>query len=203
MNEAAAQDAVGSASRHHVKRGARTLTQPQELDNTSSNPKWIHVGLTTDSSQQIDRLVRHCLRAKNDKDDALFCQKLSELKAAIRNAAFFTFTQTEHITAYLAAPNGLATVAGGPLGDVFPLYIRGDAQMLQDRWGRGIFEASLLRGVRTIKAKDPITDKKRQSNSTAITGYLYKRAANVLGANGLVNGQWWFNRTVGGFSDCT
>jgi hypothetical protein len=51
----------------------------------------------------------------------------------------------------------------------------------------------VVRGIDTTKGVLEKSGKKR-TNYKLTPGYPHKRSANVFGANGLVNGQWWPSR---------
>jgi hypothetical protein len=61
------------------------------------------------------------------------------------------------------------------------------------QWMRGDFDPNLLRGIDTTRGILQKSGKKRTAYKLT-PGYQHKIPANVFGANGLFNGQWWPSR---------
>ncbi|KAG9231896.1 PUA-like domain-containing protein [Amylocarpus encephaloides] len=88
---------------------------------------------------------------------------------------------------------GLPLIFSGHDSSIFPYDIRADAEMLWRRWVVKDLSPDLLRGINTVKGVLASSNIKRTNHSSQ-KNYEYKRPANVFGANGLVNGQWWPSR---------
>ncbi|KAI5293741.1 hypothetical protein KEM52_005274 [Ascosphaera acerosa] len=67
-----------------------------------------------------------------------------------------------------------------------PDWVRDDVTAILKRWRIGDFDPYLLRGVEVRRG----VEHGRLSRGE-IERYRFKRPANKVGANGLVNGQWW------------
>ncbi|KAI9805859.1 MAG: hypothetical protein M1825_000473 [Sarcosagium campestre] len=85
--------------------------------------------------------------------------------------------------------SGLPRIFDDPDNINYPWDIKLDAEALFIRWMQGDLDTHLLRGIET-------SNKKRANGKTAMghslqKDYAARRSCNVVGDNGLVNGQWW------------
>lgn len=175
-------------------------TQQQVLINTSEHPEWYDkVGnekFSRGHLQEISHtrtIIKNCLDAYNRGDETTLKNRLSELAQKIHDMEFYPFLSAILIkNSKILESGGLFYIFDGENAQVFPHYLRADAEALYTRWLQLDFEPSLLRGVRTVKGTLE-SGKTRLANSLD-KDYKFKKPANVAGDNGLVNGQWFPNR---------
>ncbi|KAI9829988.1 MAG: hypothetical protein M1826_005161 [Phylliscum demangeonii] len=84
---------------------------------------------------------------------------------------------------------GLPQIFDGAGGVQYPWDVREDAERLYAKWMQGILDPHLLRGIESHR-------KQRTAGKSAMSHRLQKEYAgrvscNVVGTNGLQNGQWW------------
>ncbi len=86
---------------------------------------------------------------------------------------------------------GLPAIFDNEEGIDFPYDIKDDARALYSRWIVGKFDPHLLRGIDTEKGT--LANGKRRTGHKMDQSYE-RKSANVIGDNGIVNGQWWPTR---------
>jgi hypothetical protein len=135
--------------------------------------------------------VRDCIEAqKIGKDTSV---PFSRLRTRIHEMEFYRFLDRALIKkSKILEPHGLRQIIDGPDNRIFPYDIRADAEVLWRRWMSGDLDYLLLRGIITKKktassGQSRISDKLDKS-------YEWRKSANEVGSNGLINGQWWPTR---------
>jgi hypothetical protein len=175
-------------------------TQRQVLINTSEHPEWYaKVGnekFSRGDLQEISHtrtIIKHCIESHSRGDEATLKIRVSELSQKIHEMEFYPFLSAVLIkNSKILESGGLFNIFGGDDSNAFPYYLRADTEALYTRWLKADFEPSLLRGIRSVKGTLE-SGKTRLANSLD-KDYKFKKAANVVGDNGLVNGQWFANR---------
>ena len=115
---------------------------------------------------------------------------LGQIRVTLHRMEFFDFVSHVLIkkSKVLDDEVGLPQIFNGK-GAPYPWDIKADAQALYLRWLRGVIDPHLLRGIESSR-------KQRATGTSGIThkleqGYLARVLCNVIGDNGLQNGQWW------------
>ncbi|KAI9837064.1 MAG: hypothetical protein M1819_000713 [Sarea resinae] len=149
------------------------------------------------SVQGLNTLVKNCQKEKQNGGD---CNRLfSETRTKIHKMEFFDFISPIIVkkSKVLDENQGFELILSDDVVD-FPWDIKADALALYSKWLSGVFDPHLLRGIVT-ETKYGSKDKQGLGSATATkrTGhkldknYEARVSCNVVGANGLVNGQWW------------
>ncbi|SZF01916.1 unnamed protein product [Blumeria hordei] len=136
----------------------------------------------------IKDIISNCIESYYQGHNPSF----SELRTQIHNMELWT---PEWIKGVLLRKTGilenkgLVRIIEGPDADIFPWDIRDDAKALWMRWIVGDTDGSLLRGIVNVKRK--FDNNHPGTSRTVDNTYTWKRAWEVIGNNGLTNGQWW------------
>ena len=69
--------------------------------------------------------------------------------------------------------------------DTFPFDIKADAIEIYQKWCGKDFDVDIFRGISRVSRP------KGDHGADRLDKNYPKRRANIFGANGLVNGQWW------------
>lgn len=116
-----------------------------------------------------------------------------ELRREIHGMEFYPFLSAVIIKkSKILQPEGLPRIFDNDEEVTFPWDIQADARALYQRWVVGDIDPHLLRGIDTTKGK--LKSGMKRTSHTLIENYEFKRSANCVGENGLVNGQWWPSR---------
>ena len=111
----------------------------------------------------------------------------NSLRKALHEAEFTNNLCGQLVTdSKLLEPRGLPAIYGS---DTFPVDIVDDATVLHHRWLKGQYDPHLLHGIEL--KNHALADGKVYKSRSLEKGYQFKASANNLGANGLINGQWW------------
>jgi ribosomal protein S20 len=172
--------------------------------NTSLRPDWYndinrkakHNRGDVQLLAHIKTIIKNSIDAYNRGDQASLKNHLPELAKKLHEMEFYPFlTQNPGLlvmNSKVLDSGGLFEIADHSNAHIFPSYLRADAEALYTRWLIGDFDPSLFRGIKTVKLTME-GGKTRVSNSLDQT-YKFKRLADVVGDNGLVNGQWFPSR---------
>ncbi|KAI0999331.1 hypothetical protein K3495_g8866 [Podosphaera aphanis] len=116
----------------------------------------------------------------------------SELRTQIHNMEMWTPDWVKGVLLKktgILEEKGLGKILEGPDADIFPWDIRDDAKALWLRWIVGDIDGSLLRGI--VQVKKTFENNIPGTSRTLDNRYTWKRSWEVIGHNGLINGQWW------------
>ncbi len=172
--------------------------------NTSQRPDWYNVVKDSEKHNRSDlqslvhtkTIMKNCIDAYTRGDQANLEKHLTDLAKKIHEMEFYPcLSETPAVLvkkSKLLHSGGLFDIVKGPDAHVFPWYLRADVEALYTRWMIGDFDPSLFRGIRSVKGV--IEGGKKRLNHSLEKTWQHKKAANVIGDNGLVNGQWFASR---------
>jgi hypothetical protein len=137
------------------------------------------------------RIIDLCLEAVSRKNDAEINTRFDELRTKLHEMEFYEFPKLDVLIkkSKVLEDGGLKRIFEGPGALQFPWDIKADAETLYSRWMNGDRDPSLLRGLATTKSTTE-EGKKRYSHKLD-SHYTQRRPADVVGPNGLSNGQWY------------
>lgn len=173
----------------------------QEVVDTGRKPSewYLNARTTTDKFSRSDLetmkyikvLIKKCIDASSDGGDVNRC--MAELRFRLHDMEFYEFLSAGLIKkSKVLESEGLQKIFDGPEKSIFPWDIRADAEALWYRWMGGDLDPHLLRGIE-VKKSTLASGESRSSRKLDPT-YTERRSANAVGANGLMNGQWWPSR---------
>jgi hypothetical protein len=138
--------------------------------------------------QHFRDLVRKCVDAVRNGEDPT--EKHDNLRRRLHEMEFYSFLNGALIKkSKVLESDGLEAIYDD-LHDIdFPWDLKADALALSIRWLKGDIDPHLLRGVDTSKTQF-VSGAKRTSYKLD-KNHPARRPANVVGNNGLLNGQWW------------
>ncbi|TAQ86390.1 hypothetical protein B7494_g5292 [Chlorociboria aeruginascens] len=177
-----------------------TVYKSVEIVDTQYKPsEWY---LCTDTNQKFSRgdlqtvahvktIIKICIERTNTTGGPE--KYFSELRTRIHEMEFYEFLNAIIVKkSKVLEEEGLLQIFDGQHKSLFPWDIVADSEALWHRWMGGELNPSLLRGITTTKGTLD-NDKKRISHKLD-KEYTKRKSANVVGANGLINGQWWPSR---------
>jgi hypothetical protein len=161
------------------------MTYSDWYSNTNMNEKYARGDLQTVAHVNI--IIKNCIEAFNTDGDTGRWQ--AELRKKLHEMEFYEFLSGVVVRkSRVLEPEGLCQIIDGPERDHFDFDIRADAEVLYRRWMLGDLDSSLLRGVTTTKG---VLQNGTKRTSHKLEKDWARKSANVIGANGIVNGQWW------------
>ncbi|KAI9682291.1 MAG: hypothetical protein M1817_000345 [Caeruleum heppii] len=116
---------------------------------------------------------------------------LNKVRQRLHQMEFFDFLSPVVIkkSRILAESFGLPRIFKDSQSLLYPWDIQADARALYNRLMQGILDPHLLRGIDSTRRKRG--DGKSTVAHTLQKDCLFRIPCNVVGENGLVNGQWW------------
>lgn len=179
------------------KKNKEVNVERKPIDIKQKVPDWYgDVERTTSgrSDQQsiadVKRLIANCIEAQNigglKKGKAIL-----DLRDYLHKMALFEFVKLAYLKqSKVLEDKGLRAVFDGPDKGVFPRDIQADAKALWLRWWVEDVDGSMFRGTTPMKNTAKETGTSRISHRLE-ANYPFKKSSNVVGQNGLCNGQWW------------
>ncbi|KAI9883461.1 MAG: hypothetical protein M1823_004773 [Watsoniomyces obsoletus] len=139
--------------------------------------------------QNIIDLIKDCQKTvANSVQRGLLFTKIRQRLHQMEFYAFLTPVLVKK-SKVLEENAGLPQIFYDAMGVEYPWDIKDDALLLYQKWMCGIFDPYLLRGI-TSDRKKHAGGKKSMSHRLDKT-YTGRVSCNVVGENGLRNGQWW------------
>lgn len=168
----------------------RRLANTTWYNSINMKAKWGRTDLVT--LQRLVHTVRLYVKAVKDRDENKRKRQEQELRQIVQQMEFHKFLSGVLIKkSKVLEDQGLPAIFDNQDDVEFPFDIRADALALYNRWIVGDIDGHLLRGIKTEKAV--LESGKRRTAHRLEPGYE-KKSSNVIGNNGLVNGQWWPSR---------
>lgn len=137
-------------------------------------------------------IAEHHSLASNHEEK--LAKLLDELRDEVQKIQFYAFLTPALVKgSKIMDEKGLLALIDGEDCDIFPYDIRADAEELWLRWSTGDVDPSLLRGIDVTKEVKSRIDGRaniKRTNKTLSKSQKTK-SCNVVGGNGLINGQWW------------
>ncbi|KAI9749326.1 MAG: 60S ribosomal protein L20 [Chaenotheca gracillima] len=137
--------------------------------------------------QRVNQLIQNCRKALGTPE---LEQQFGEIRNVLHKMDTFDFLTGVIIkkSKVLEEETGLPLIFLDPLKIGFPWDVKADSRALFSRWMQGDLDPHLLRGIDTRK--------NTSARGTSISHRLsteggQRKSCNVVGANGLENGQWW------------
>ncbi|KAI9820109.1 MAG: hypothetical protein M1832_003816 [Thelocarpon impressellum] len=166
----------------------RTSSKSSEwYDNINMKEKFPRNDLI--SLQQINMSISQC--QKEASRDGHLAPFFAKIRQRIHQMEFFDFLTGVIMkkSKVLDDRVGLPQIFYDAGGVEYPWDIKADAQALYLRWLQGILDPHLLRGVHTSRRQR--ADGRSGVSHSLEKDYPARRSCNVVGDNGLQNGQWW------------
>jgi hypothetical protein len=161
-------------------------------ENINMNEKWSRSDLQT--VMYAMEVIKNSVVSMQDGDESQTDKSVFDLlRKEIHGMEFYPFLSAIIIKkSKILQPEGLPRIFDNDEDVTFPWDIQADARALYQRWVVGDIDSHLLRGIDTTKGK--LKSGMKRISHTLIENYEFKRSANCVGENGLVNGQWWPSR---------
>ncbi|KFY17460.1 hypothetical protein V492_00654 [Pseudogymnoascus sp. VKM F-4246] len=180
------------------KKAIASYTNKQTVDTRIRSSEWYEkINMKEKYSrgdlQSVSYICTLCQKYVAARDTGEREKAATEIRTKLHEMEFFQCISGILIKkSRVLEDDGLPRIFDNQDGVEFPVDLRADAKALYLRWIVGDLDSHLLRGITTEKGRLE-SGMKRTSHKLDKT-YTLKKSANVVGDNGLVNGQWWPNR---------
>lgn len=135
------------------------------------------------------RMARRCIDVSDslmvDQDDENLVSRFREL---VQRASIAEFSRQDVRNASTGTDRDFRLLRTFARNETFPLHLRSDIMVLWKRLQDGIYDGTLLRGIRIQRST---FEDGRQQKWKVLDKDEQKRPSDVVGKNGLENGQWW------------